>query len=431
MRRIILSIILLSIYTFATPTTYNNTGLVTKLEEFIPTCSYYSSIAKKDLRIKSLCKKYEKNMKNTLKLGYKLDKNISDNSQLLDKYRTKLFSLEEIREQIIEKVSIAKTKARDNNDATYHERLIRKDVIPLYKSDYEFVAKHRDVYIKADNRRYLKMVKDGRKELLTDKEQKVLLQEETEKENREKIDACTYEMTRERHSDRKIGKISQGRITGSNNDGLGVRTKEGFFLIEDAPYYAKGKIKSPIYVQSSGKVRLQPKISLNDPRKGNAYHFYMKKAGLYDNIWYDGVGYAPAIPDKLYFVKYSDACSTLNRKTTSNTRVTEKQGCPEMTMNRHSRKGSGKLTHGKITNGNKKYGYYLETNNAVYKILGAPKLAFGQIASPIYITSKGETEWIWVTSAVNAKKTWNRIPGEGGTSSKKGLIVHYNDTCTK
>ena len=94
-------------------------------------------------------------------------------------------------------------------------------------------------------------------------------------------------------------------------------------------------------------------------------------------------------------------------------------------------KGTGKITHGKITNGYKKSGYYLETDDAVYKILGAPKLALGQITSPIYITSKGETEWIWITSAANDKKTWMGAPKGEWKSSKKGLIVHYNSMCIK
>ncbi len=444
MRIIILSIILISTYIVATPTTYNNTGLVTKLEKFSPTCSYYSSIAKKDLRIKSLCKKYEKNLNITLKLGYKIDKSTSGNSSLSEKYLAKILSLDELREQIIEKISIAKTKARESNDATYHEKLIRKDVVRLNKSDYKFIAKHRDVYKKASNQRYLKMLKDGRKELLSDQERNVLLQKEKEKAISDKIEECQYEMTVAGHSNHQNGKISQGRVTGSNKDGIGVITKEGAFLIKNAPYHATGRIKTPIYVRSRGETIVQPKIDLGNPHPSNNYHFYMTQVGLYNMVWNNSFGgRVLSLPDKRYILEYDSECLVANQTTTSSTTDIREKGCPEMTINMHSKKGSGKISYGEATSGigcnNNVCNYYVKTDSATYFIVGVPNISLGRITSPIYVSSNGEEDWVrnintksaltpkmWSISSRNKKRA-----GVYQVAGEKALIVYYNDTCTK
>lgn len=292
MRRVILSIILLSIYTFATPTIYNNTGLVTKLEKFASTCSYYSRIAKKDLRIKSLCRKYKKNLNVALKLGYRIDKSTSDNSSLSEKYLAKLLSLDALYEQTIEKISIVKRKARESNDAIYHEKIIRKDVISLYKSDYEFVAKHRDVYIKADNPRYLKMLKDGREEFLSQEEHTLLIQKRKEEQINHRRDECENDMTIDRHSAHDIGKISNAIITGSNGDGYYVKTPETIFFIQGEPRHSASEDYITSYVISEGEKMSATNINMRSALTPKMWKFYIanerrlgiREYGEYGNV---------------------------------------------------------------------------------------------------------------------------------------------------
>jgi len=55
MKKILLAITMLGIYlnaTPTTPTTLNNTGLITKLEKFTPICTYYSETIKQPQHIK-------------------------------------------------------------------------------------------------------------------------------------------------------------------------------------------------------------------------------------------------------------------------------------------------------------------------------------------------------------------------------------------
>ena len=208
MKKILMTMTILSIYLNATPVTLNNTGLISKLEKFTPVCSYYSKVIKHPRQIKQMCRKYRNSLDEILKTGYRLDKSIapkkhthmyngvkhtcteqahtdtSYNPVQLKKYRTKLLSLDRLRDQIIEDISREKSKARRGYDVAYHEKLIREDIISLCNSDYIFIAEHREVYANADNPRYIKMIKDKKEELLSQKEREHLARQRKEEESR-------------------------------------------------------------------------------------------------------------------------------------------------------------------------------------------------------------------------------------------------------
>ena len=213
MKKILLAVAVLSIYLNATPKTLNdkhNMELVTMLEKFTLTCSYYSKTMRAPLHIKQLCRKYDRNLNSTLELGYKLDRNIvseqhthlyngkmhtctsqstketSYNPVLLKTYTTKLLNLDKLREQIIEIVLREKTKARRSYDAEYHEKLIREDIISLNNRDYTFMAEHREVYASANNPRYIKMIEDQREELFSQEQREYHTQKQKEAEDRQK-----------------------------------------------------------------------------------------------------------------------------------------------------------------------------------------------------------------------------------------------------
>ena len=169
MKKILLSIIMLGIYLNATPTTLNNTGLITKLEKFTPICTYYSKTIKQPQHIRQQCQKYKNHLNDILRTGYMLDRNIvsgkhthlyngkmhtctkqshketSYNSTTLNNYKMHLLGLDKLRREIIEKISREKIKARRSYDVEYHEKLIRKSVIRLYDSDYTFINEHIEV----------------------------------------------------------------------------------------------------------------------------------------------------------------------------------------------------------------------------------------------------------------------------------------------
>ncbi len=213
MKKILLAIAVMSIYLNATPKTLNDKysmKLVTMLEKFTPTCSYYSKTMRAPLHIKQLCQEYDRNLYSTLELGYKLDRNIvseqhthlyngkmhtctsqstketSYNPVLLKAYKTKLLNLDKLRKQIIEIVSREKTKARRSYDVEYHEKLIREDIISLYNSDYTFIGEHTEVYAAANNPRYLKMIEDQREELFSQEQSEYHTPKQKEAEDRQK-----------------------------------------------------------------------------------------------------------------------------------------------------------------------------------------------------------------------------------------------------
>lgn len=76
MRRILITMTVLSIYLNATPVTLNNAGLITKLEKFIPICTYYSKTIRQPQHIRQQCQKYKSRLDDILKTGYRLDRNI-------------------------------------------------------------------------------------------------------------------------------------------------------------------------------------------------------------------------------------------------------------------------------------------------------------------------------------------------------------------
>ncbi len=289
MKRILITMTVLSIYLNATPVTLNNTGLITKLEKFTPICTYYSKTMNQPLHIRQLCKRYNNRLDDILKTGYRLDRNIvsqkhthlyngkmhtctnqshkktSYSTTALKNYRTHLLSLDKLRDQIIEDVSREKSKARRSYDVAYHEKLIREDVIRLYDSDKTFISEHWEAY--TNNPRYIKMLKDKDEALLSQEQREYLAQQQKEEERRNSIEdarwheMCSNNMTAERHHAKKGGKLT-GRVTDSQNKGgkgYFVETLGGMgatFFVVGGPLHTKGEyITSPIHVASKGETR--------------------------------------------------------------------------------------------------------------------------------------------------------------------------------
>ena len=285
MRKIIFTAITLTLWLHATPVTLNNEGLITGLEKFKPICEYYGDIIKDSHKVKRLCGKYNKRLNNVLQAGYRMDKYIVPtththmyqgkmhtctnqtyrptkyDTKLLNRYRSDVFSLDKLREEIIEYAGREKYNARTHYDAEYHEKLIREDVIDLYPSDYIFIAEHKEVYAKAGNPRYTKMIKDKREELFSQEEREYLAQQRKKEENRKErenarwIEECGYDMTAERHYAKKGGKIS-GKVSGSDLQGYFVENWGGgektTFYVVGGPLHTGGYVTSPIYVISKG-----------------------------------------------------------------------------------------------------------------------------------------------------------------------------------
>ncbi len=262
--------------------TLNNTGLVTTLEDFVPICSYYSGVVKQSRHIRQQCQRYENSLNSILKMGYRLDKSIIPKKHthryngkehtcrsqstketyydpvLTEKYRTKLFSLDNLRKQITEEISREKVKARRSYNVEYHEKLIRKNVIKLFPDDDIFIADHQKVYADANNPRYIKMVENKNEELLSKKQREQLAQERKEDENLRKREEsewrslCSYLMTSELHNDKGNGFLS-GSVTSADKNGYFVDTAGGNYYVRGGPLHTRGEFVDRVPVSSSGK----------------------------------------------------------------------------------------------------------------------------------------------------------------------------------
>jgi len=286
MKKILTAFIICGITLHATPVTMNNTGLITKLEKFTPVCTYYSQVIKNSKTINRMCRTYSHDLNNVLTMGYQLDRSITPqkhthlyhgkmhtcteqshtdrtyNPVLLKKYSTAFRRLDKLRNQIIEAIEKEKSRARRSYDVEYHEKLIRQDIIPLYHSDYIFISEHRDVYANANNPRYIKMLKDKKEELLSDKQRKYLAEQRSKMERQKDADQakwmemCGYDMSPERHFSKKGGKLI-GEISGSDSNGYFVKSINGNFgttyYVAGGPLHTGGYLLSPVYVISKGE----------------------------------------------------------------------------------------------------------------------------------------------------------------------------------
>jgi len=230
MRKIIFTAITLTLWLHATPVTLNNTELITKLEKFTPVCEYYGDIIKDSHKIKRLCGKYNKRLNNVLQAGYRMDKYIVPtthrhmyqgkmhtctnqtyrstkyDTKLLNRYRSDVFSLDKLREEIIEYVHREKVRARRRYDVEYHEKLIRgyyyyeveslkkpirRYIVALYLRDLIFMAEHKEIYAKAGNPGYTNMLKAKKEKFLSLEEREYLAEQEKKEDNRKNTKLLT------------------------------------------------------------------------------------------------------------------------------------------------------------------------------------------------------------------------------------------------
>ncbi len=330
MRKIIFTVIALTLSLNATPEILNNTGLITELEEFAPACEYYTDTIKNSHKIKRLCEQYNKKLKNVLQLGYRMDEDIvptthkyryqgkmhtctnqaaeveivenekvlgkmrtchdgmlgetKHDDKMLDKYRSNALSLNKLREKIIEYIGKEKVKARTNYDVAYHEKLIRKNMIKLYNCDMIFISEHKEVYAKANNPRFMQMEEKKNKALLLEKQREHMTKERKKEENVQReesnywIQKCGHTMTSERHHAKVGGKIS-GTVTGSSVDGYFVKSHDGTtFYIVGGPLHTDGEYVRDIFAISKGE-----KMSVTSTNKRSG----VKSTGAALKVHYD------------------------------------------------------------------------------------------------------------------------------------------------
>jgi hypothetical protein len=171
----------------ATPSIYNNNGVLDELLQFKKSCQYFSKVVQDGGRVASECQSFTRLLDRTLSEGERLDRQLPHkkhrhrylgkvhtcteqneadnlNEEALAHYRQDIQRLIRMKEQVVEEVRRQKVRARKSYNVVYHERLIHDRAVPLYAQDKIFMKEHKEIYLKNNNPRYLKLFPPKKRE---------------------------------------------------------------------------------------------------------------------------------------------------------------------------------------------------------------------------------------------------------------------------